>query len=311
MKKFIFFAALVGTTALLNAQSYPGNQGFQGSQGYQGGGSYGDTTTNSGYTSPNSTFSNPNSTYKTPTYTTPNTTTYPSQMGGGQSSYYSSPNTNSNFSSPNSTFSNPNSTYTSPNSTFSNPNSTFSNPNTTTYPSQTGGGQNGYYPQSTQPGGFTSPNTNSQFNAQPGNTNQWNTNTNPQSSSSRNIDNDSSYRYASPKGYMAEQTTPTTSSWSSDTGTTVNQNQYKNNKFPQDFAATATDQELNAKIRHKLKGGWFSKGYNGSIALKTTNGSVVIQGTVDKADDIQKITDEIKKVDGVMGINNQLSVKNK
>lgn len=82
------------------------------------------------------------------------------------------------------------------------------------------------------------------------------------------------------------------------------------NRSTQDFAATSQDQKINSDIRSKLDGGWFSKGFEG-IILRTNNGIVVISGTVDSPEDIRKITDRIKDINGVRSVKNQLTVKNK
>ncbi len=81
-------------------------------------------------------------------------------------------------------------------------------------------------------------------------------------------------------------------------------------KYPQDFASNPQDRQLNAKIRDKLNNGWFSKGYQ-TLVIRTTNGVVVISGTVDKFEDIQKINDQIRDIDGVRSVNNQLTVKSR
>ena len=80
------------------------------------------------------------------------------------------------------------------------------------------------------------------------------------------------------------------------------------NKYPQDSAATEEDRLLNAKIRDKLSGGFFSKGYE-TVILRTSNGIVVISGTVDTQDDVQAVHDHVKKVEGVRSVNNQVTVK--
>ena len=80
-------------------------------------------------------------------------------------------------------------------------------------------------------------------------------------------------------------------------------------KYPQDFASNSQDRQLNAEIRDKLSG-WFSKGYE-TLVIKTTNGVVVISGTVDKPEDIQKINDQIRNIEGVKSVNNQLTVMNR
>ena len=78
-------------------------------------------------------------------------------------------------------------------------------------------------------------------------------------------------------------------------------------KYPYDYAATPADKQINEKIREKLKGGWFSKGYEG-IVIRTTNGVVIIAGRVDKPEDIKKINESLKNVEGIRSINNQAQV---
>lgn len=82
------------------------------------------------------------------------------------------------------------------------------------------------------------------------------------------------------------------------------------NKYSQDHASNSQDRELNAKIRDKLGSGWFSKGYD-TVVIRTTNGVVTISGTVDKHEDITKISEQIRSVDGVRSVNNQLTAKNR
>ena len=91
-------------------------------------------------------------------------------------------------------------------------------------------------------------------------------------------------------------------------GYTESQLKDSEKKYPQDYASSEQDRQLNAKIHDKLSGGIFSKGFD-QVVIKTTNGVVVLTGTVGALDDIQKVQDQIKGVDGVKSINNQLTVK--
>jgi osmotically-inducible protein OsmY len=81
-------------------------------------------------------------------------------------------------------------------------------------------------------------------------------------------------------------------------------------KYPQDAAASPQDRQLNAKIRDKLGAGWFSSGYQ-ALVIRTANGIVIISGSVDKPEDVQKINDQVRNIEGVRQVNNQLSVKNR
>jgi osmotically-inducible protein OsmY len=79
-------------------------------------------------------------------------------------------------------------------------------------------------------------------------------------------------------------------------------------KYPQDYAATDSDRTLNAKIREKLGSGWFTKGYE-TVILRTKDGTVTISGIVGSYDDVNKINEKLKDVDGIKNLNNQVSVK--
>jgi len=79
-------------------------------------------------------------------------------------------------------------------------------------------------------------------------------------------------------------------------------------KYPNDTTTTESDRQINAKIREKLSR-WMSNGYNDAIILRTDNGLVIVVGTVKNSDDIQKVVDQIKKVEGVRKISTQLSVQ--
>ncbi len=78
-------------------------------------------------------------------------------------------------------------------------------------------------------------------------------------------------------------------------------------KYPQDIAWTSLDRQINAKIRDKLSSGGLSKEYE-VLEIRTTNGIVVISGLIDKREDIQRMTDEVKEVEGVRSISTQLTV---
>jgi osmotically-inducible protein OsmY len=103
-----------------------------------------------------------------------------------------------------------------------------------------------------------------------------------------NVAPKSSYNNQSNRNYIANHT---------DTDT----------KSSLDTAATDADRRINKQIREKLGDGWFTKGYK-NIQLNTSNGNVTVTGLVDKDSDVQYITNEIKKIDGVKAVNNQVTV---
>ncbi len=47
------------------------------------------------------------------------------------------------------------------------------------------------------------------------------------------------------------------------------------------------------------------------IALRINNGVVTVIGFVDSNEDIQKINDKLKDIEGIRSVNNQLNVKSK
>jgi osmotically-inducible protein OsmY len=81
-------------------------------------------------------------------------------------------------------------------------------------------------------------------------------------------------------------------------------------KYPNDFAATDADRQLNAKIRDKLSGGWFSKGYD-AVILRTNNGVVIITGQVDSQEEANKLNDQLRGIEGLRKANVQVAVKRK
>lgn len=76
---------------------------------------------------------------------------------------------------------------------------------------------------------------------------------------------------------------------------------------PKDSAANDKDRLINSKIREKVSK-WSPKGYE-TIVIATSNGVVTISGNVERVEDIQKISNDAKSVDGVKSITNQISVK--
>jgi len=93
-------------------------------------------------------------------------------------------------------------------------------------------------------------------------------------------------------------------------GLVVAKESSSDDKSSRDFAASPQDKQINDKIRDKLSSGWFSKGYD-ALIIRTSDGFVVITGTVDSPEDIQKIRERIKGIEGIRTVNTQLNVKNR
>lgn len=83
-----------------------------------------------------------------------------------------------------------------------------------------------------------------------------------------------------------------------------------NSKFANDFAATDSDKKINAKVREKLSGGWFRKGYD-ALIIRTNNGLVVITGNVETQDEATKLPEYLKGIEGIKKVNVQVAVKKK
>lgn len=82
------------------------------------------------------------------------------------------------------------------------------------------------------------------------------------------------------------------------------------NDYPQDRAATDADRRINNKIRDAISNGWFAKKFE-TLVIRTDKGTVTIEGVVESFDDQRKLNDEIRKVEGVRSVNNNVQVKNK
>lgn len=70
-----------------------------------------------------------------------------------------------------------------------------------------------------------------------------------------------------------------------------------------------SDLDIHKEIRNALVAGWFTEGYPGVI-YTVYNGNVTLTGTVKHTDDIKKVEEKVKKLEGVLHVDNQLSVSN-
>jgi len=80
-------------------------------------------------------------------------------------------------------------------------------------------------------------------------------------------------------------------------------------KYPQDRYQTDADRQLNARIRGKITG-WLSDEYK-NVSLNTANGVVTVNGSVDSEEANRKLTEEVRKIDGVKSVNNMARVVKK
>lgn len=77
----------------------------------------------------------------------------------------------------------------------------------------------------------------------------------------------------------------------------------KASKATQDSAANETDKQLNERIRERLSNAKI-QGYD-TLILRTNNGIVVISGEVATPQDVQKITERLRNLNGLKALKNQ------
>jgi osmotically-inducible protein OsmY len=127
-------------------------------------------------------------------------------------------------------------------------------------------------------------NTNMNRNYQDNNSNFRNQNSNFQNTNSTYRDNTTSYG-------------------SDNTSTT-------NNRMSKDAnGKVISDEDISKNIYNKIKSGWFTKGYD-QVTVQVRNGMVTLMGNVNTWEDKDKVEKEVRKVDGVASINNQITVLN-
>lgn len=77
----------------------------------------------------------------------------------------------------------------------------------------------------------------------------------------------------------------------------------------QDSAGTDQDRTINSRLRERLSR-LNSKGYE-TLVISTSNGAVVITGNIDRVEDIQRISNEARNVQGVKSVTNQVTATKK
>lgn len=70
------------------------------------------------------------------------------------------------------------------------------------------------------------------------------------------------------------------------------------------------ERKIAKKIRKVLRGGWFTKGYDG-VTFDLDDGEVTLKGTVDSESDLNEVQKKVEKIDGVKQVNNQIQVQSK
>lgn len=73
---------------------------------------------------------------------------------------------------------------------------------------------------------------------------------------------------------------------------------------------TVADKDIRDRLKSKLGGGWFSKGYE-NVTYLVQNGNVLLRGTVDKPEEKNKVEEIAKGIDGVRSVTNQIVIENK
>lgn len=75
-----------------------------------------------------------------------------------------------------------------------------------------------------------------------------------------------------------------------------------------DNQKNTSDQEIAKNIRDKISSGWFAKGFD-QVNVQVNNGNVTLQGFVKTQDDKEKVEKEVRNVQGVKNVNNQIVVQ--
>lgn len=73
-----------------------------------------------------------------------------------------------------------------------------------------------------------------------------------------------------------------------------------------DSGATDKDNLINSRIREKIQR-WNPRGYE-TIVIATSNGAVTITGSIERVEDITKISNDAKSIEGVKSVSNQISI---
>lgn len=68
------------------------------------------------------------------------------------------------------------------------------------------------------------------------------------------------------------------------------------------------DRKIQQKIKDALKGGFFSRGYEG-VRANVQNGNVILTGTVESKRDLEKVIKIVENIDGVQNVVNQINIK--
>jgi osmotically-inducible protein OsmY len=161
---------------------------------------------------------------------------------------------------------------------------------------------NDYYNQS-------NPNNQSQTSTNPSNDyyNQNNRNNSSQPSSNRNSNSSYDQNSQFNNNNSSNSNGSSYGSRSYLTQADTKDQTYSERKYPQDSYSSEIDRQINGKIREKITG-WFTDSYK-NISLNTNNGVVTISGFVNSNDDITKLVNEIRKIDGVRSVNSNVQIK--
>lgn len=82
----------------------------------------------------------------------------------------------------------------------------------------------------------------------------------------------------------------------------------RNDRNPTNYnTGYISDQDISKKIHDAIGSGWFSSGYE-NVTFELYNGNVTLKGFVDTLDGKKQVEDEVRKIDGVKQINNQINV---
>ena len=82
-----------------------------------------------------------------------------------------------------------------------------------------------------------------------------------------------------------------------------------NREFASQTTTVASDREIAKNVEDNLKPGWISSGYE-TVSFDVVDGNVTLRGTVETLRDKEKIEKNVREINGVRNINNQIRVTN-
>lgn len=75
-----------------------------------------------------------------------------------------------------------------------------------------------------------------------------------------------------------------------------------------DMSSVSSDQKVEKAVKDKISSGWFATGYD-QVTVRVRDGNVTLGGFVGTVEEKNKVESEVKKVEGVKSVVNDVQVK--